>query len=85
MSEDSVKSKIEGATMLADAMRSLPIYTQECHSMQDDMPLFLQWASLFLDPVNAKLVIEQNLKDNKAKLVLDLARVKRLLTKEEYF
>ncbi len=53
--------------------------------MQDDMPLFLEWASLFLDPVAAKVVIEQNLKDNKAKLLLDLAKVKRLLAKEEYF
>jgi hypothetical protein len=85
MSEGSVKSKVEGAALLADAMRSLPYYTEQCHSMKDDMPLFLEWASLFLDPVTARAVIEQNLLDNKAKLILDLAKVKRLLGKEEYF
>lgn len=53
--------------------------------MSDDRKEFEQWASIFLDPAQAKTVIEQNIAANKASLALDVVKVKRLLKKEEYF
>lgn len=53
--------------------------------MHEDMVLFGQWAKMFLDPALSKQTIMANLKDNKAKLSLDLVKVKRSLSKEEYF
>ena len=53
--------------------------------MSDDRKKFEQWASIFLNPAQAKAVIEQNIAANKASLALDVVKVKRLLKKEEYF
>ncbi len=53
--------------------------------MSDDRKEFEQWASIFLDPAQAKTVIEQNIAANKASLALDVVKVKRLLKKEDYF
>jgi hypothetical protein len=85
MAEETPIAIITGATMLAEAMASLPMYVKDCHSIHDDMVEFEAWAKIFLDPASAKVTIKANAKAHLATLTFDLAKVKRELGKDEYF
>ena len=85
MSEMDFKSLEAGSKLLMSAVESIPIITQECHSMQDDMVEFKDWAKIFLHPSAAKVTIKDNIKKHLPILTLDLKKAKTDMSKGEYF
>ena len=85
MAEMDLNSIEAGSKLIISSIQQLPIYVKDCHSMQEDVVAFEEWAKIFLDPTQLKATIKANMVKHLPILTIDLKRVKSDLAKGEYF